>query len=132
MAIRPYNAIVGSMILTIALDANLRVRPRPPHAWIDPATGSVKAFWLTLYNTSHPQGDAMMMFGTHEATLQDVQRVDIHGTHFYDISYCHRDAPDQIRRGRVGAESIYAAPQPGDVVRITYLMGVVTSVERSV
>jgi hypothetical protein len=71
-----------------------------------------------------------MLIGTHDATLQHTQRVDLHGTHFYDLSFEHLNTPGQTRRARVSAESIYADPQPGDNVRISYLMGVVTSVER--
>jgi hypothetical protein len=71
-----------------------------------------------------------MLIGTHDATLQQTQRVDLHGTYFYDLSFEHLDTPGQIRRARVSAESIYSDPQPGDAVRISYLMGVVTNVER--
>lgn len=71
-----------------------------------------------------------MLIGTHDATLRQVQQIDIHGTHFYDLRYSHADAPDQLRQARVSGESIYASPQPGDAVRVSYLMGVVTTVER--
>ena len=71
-----------------------------------------------------------MLLGTHDATLHQVQQVDIHGTRFFDLEYVHDSAPGQRRRARIGAESIYANPQPGDSVRISYLMGVVTGVER--
>lgn len=70
-----------------------------------------------------------MLIGTHDATLRQVQRVDIHGTVFYDLRYSHADAPDQLRQARVSAESIHANPQQGEAVRISYLMGVVTAVE---
>lgn len=71
-----------------------------------------------------------MLIGTHDATLHQVQQVDIHGTHFFDLVYVHGAAPQQRHTARVSAESIYANPQSGDSVRITYLMGVVTGVER--
>jgi len=71
-----------------------------------------------------------MLIGSHAATLLQASPVDIHGTHFYDLFYEHLDAPGQVRRARIGTESIYPEPQPGDSVRITYLMGVVTTVER--
>lgn len=71
-----------------------------------------------------------MLIGTHDATLHQVQPVDIHGTHFYDLSFEHLDTPGQLRRARISAESIYANPQPGDAIRISYLMNVATSVER--
>ncbi len=70
-----------------------------------------------------------MLIGTHEATLQQVQQIDIHGTCFFDLMYVHSTAPQQRHAARVSTESIYDNPQPGDSVRITYLMGVVTGVE---
>ena len=73
-----------------------------------------------------------MLIGTHDATSYQVQQIDIHGTRFFDLVYVHMPAPQQRQSARVSAESIYTNPQPGDRVRITYLMGVVTGVERHV
>lgn len=72
----------------------------------------------------------MIMGGNKEATIRGVQLVDIHGTRFYDIAYSHDETPDSIRTARVGAESAYANPQPGDPVRVSYLMNVVTEIAR--
>lgn len=72
----------------------------------------------------------MIMSGSKNATIRQVQQVDIHGTRFYDIAYSHDEAPDIIRTARVGTESAYPKPQPGDTVRISYLMDVVTEVAR--
>lgn len=69
-----------------------------------------------------------MLIGTHDGTLREVRRVDLHGTPFYDLLVEH-DGGAQPQRARVSAESIYPNPQPGDAIRITYLMGVVTGVE---
>jgi hypothetical protein len=71
-----------------------------------------------------------MLIGTHDATLHQAQRVDLHGTYFYDLIFVHLATPEQPRRARVSAESIYADPQPGDAIRVSYLMNVVASVER--
>lgn len=71
-----------------------------------------------------------MLFGTHAATLHQVQVIDLHGTRFLDLVYMHDDAPGQQRQARVSAEASYQNPQPGDPIRVTYLMGVVTGVER--
>ncbi|MCG8348476.1 MAG: hypothetical protein MI924_11950 [Chloroflexales bacterium] len=71
----------------------------------------------------------MIMSGAKEATLAQVQMVDIHGTHYYDIVYTHTD-DNQTRQARVGKEAIYTDPQPGDTVRVAYLMNVVTNVQR--
>ena len=72
----------------------------------------------------------MIMGGSKPATLRAVRLVDIHGTRFYDIEYTHDDAPDAPRSARVGPESAYAGPQPGDLILVSYLMNVVTGIAR--
>jgi hypothetical protein len=70
----------------------------------------------------------MIMSGTKEATLRQVRLIDIHGTRFYDIEYTHDEAPDLIRSARIGIESAYDDPHPGDAVVVSYLMNVVTTI----
>lgn len=72
----------------------------------------------------------MIMSGAREAVLHEVQGVSIHGTIFYDLAYTHV-GETQPRRARVGAESVYANPAPGDTVQVRYLMNVATAIERS-
>jgi len=72
----------------------------------------------------------MIMSGTKDATLRTVRLIDIHGTRFYDLEYAHDDAPGQVRAARIGVESAYADPHPGDQVSVRYLMNVVTALER--
>jgi hypothetical protein len=72
----------------------------------------------------------MIMSGTRAGTLRTVRLIDIHGTRFYDIEFTHDDAPGQARTARIGVESSYADPQPGDQVSISYLMNVVTALAR--
>jgi hypothetical protein len=69
------------------------------------------------------------MSGARDAVLNEVQPVSIHGTVFFDLVYTH-EGETQPRRARVGAESVYASPRPGDAVRVSYLMNVATGVER--
>ncbi|ACL23120.1 hypothetical protein [Chloroflexus aggregans] len=69
----------------------------------------------------------MIVTGMREAVLLAVQRVDIHGTLFYDITF-HHEGETQPMRARIGIESIYPNPQAGDPVRVSYIMGVVTQV----
>lgn len=73
----------------------------------------------------------MIMSGSKDAVLMQVQLIDIHGTYYYDLVYAHTD-DRQPRRARIGKDDIYADPQPGDAVRVAYLMNVVTAVQRSV
>jgi hypothetical protein len=72
----------------------------------------------------------MIISGTKDATLRAVRLIDIHGTRFYDVEYTHDELPGQVRAARVGLESAYDDPQPGDQVRISYLMNVVTGLAR--
>jgi hypothetical protein len=72
----------------------------------------------------------MIMSGTKDATLHTVRLIDIHGTRFYDIEYAHDELPGQVRAARVGLESAYDDPRPGDKIRISYLMNVVTALAR--
>lgn len=72
----------------------------------------------------------MIMAGNKDATLRQVRLIDIHGTHFYDVEYTHEDAPGDLRSARVGAESVYSDPHPGDRVVVSYLMNVVTGLAR--
>jgi hypothetical protein len=71
----------------------------------------------------------MIMSGARDGVLQQVTPLSVHGTIFYDLVYTH-EGEAQPRRARIGAESIYAQPEPGDAVRISYLMNVATAVER--
>jgi len=72
----------------------------------------------------------MIMSGSKDATIQEIQRVSIHGTEFYDVVFAHDDEPGQLRRARVGPEAIYPQPQAGDSVSVSYLMNVPTSIAR--
>ncbi|WP_322822482.1 hypothetical protein [Chloroflexus sp.] len=69
----------------------------------------------------------MILSGTRDAVLLSVQRVDIHGTIFYDVTFHHTGETQPIR-ARIGTESVYPDPQPGDQVLVSYVIGVVTSI----
>ena len=72
----------------------------------------------------------MIISGSKDATLRQVQLVSLHGTEFFDIVFSHDDAPEQPMRTRVGREAIYANPQAGDPVTIAYLMNIPTNIAR--
>lgn len=71
----------------------------------------------------------MIMSGARDAVIDAVQAVSIHGTILYDLVYTHA-GEQQPRQARLGAESVYPEPRPGDAVRVSYLMNVATAVER--
>ena len=56
--------------------------------------------------------------------------IDIHGTRFYDVEYTHDDVSGHVRAARAGLESVYDDPRPGDQIRVSYLMNVVTALAR--
>ncbi|MBP1466062.1 hypothetical protein EYB53_010140 [Candidatus Chloroploca sp. M-50] len=70
----------------------------------------------------------MIVAGTRDAVLNQVQVVSIHGTILYDLVYTHV-GETQPRQARLGSESLYAEPQPGDLIRVQYMMNVATTVE---
>lgn len=72
----------------------------------------------------------MIMSGRKDAVLHHIQRIDIHGTRFYDIIFAHTDTPDQMRRARIGADDAYPDPRPGDEISVAYVMNVVTGIAR--
>ncbi len=72
----------------------------------------------------------MIVSGKKQAVLQQVQFVNIHGTYFCDLAYTHSDET-QIRQARIGKDDIYDNPQPGDTVSVSYVMNVVTGVQRA-
>lgn len=71
----------------------------------------------------------MIMSGKRNATIAQVQQIDIHGTRYLDIVYILDGQPDTAQRARLGPEATYPNPQAGDKVSLSYVMGVVISVE---
>ena len=70
------------------------------------------------------------MLGKQKGTLLDVRQIDIHGSLFWDVSYSLESAPQQVQRGRIGTESAYPNPAPGDTVALHQLLGVLTKIEK--
>jgi hypothetical protein len=70
------------------------------------------------------------MLGKQKGAILEAQQIDIHGSRFWDIAYCLESAPQQIQRGRIGMESAYADPAPGDKVLLSQVLGVLTKIEK--
>ena len=70
------------------------------------------------------------MFGRQPGKLLDVRAVDIHGSLFYDLVFALDASPDQAQSSRIGQESVYDDPRPGDAAMLHLVMGVVTKVEK--
>jgi len=71
-----------------------------------------------------------MLKGTRDAILQKVQPVSIHGQLSLDVYFEFPDEPGQMRRARVGPEAVPRDLQPGDRIRLSYLVGAVTGVAK--
>ena len=72
-----------------------------------------------------------MLKGSRDAVVQRVQPISIHGQLSYDVLYTFADEPDsQARVARVGPEALAQGLQPGDRVRLDFLVGVVTAVHK--
>jgi hypothetical protein len=72
-----------------------------------------------------------MLNGSREALVRKMQPISIHGQLSYDLHYIFADEPDgAVRVARIGPEAIAIGVQTGDKVRLNFVIGVVTGVER--
>jgi hypothetical protein len=73
-----------------------------------------------------------MLKGSRDAVLHKLQPISIHGQLSYDVHYKFADEPDsQMRVARVGAEALAPGLQNGDRIRLDFLVGVVTAVQKA-
>jgi hypothetical protein len=73
-----------------------------------------------------------MLKGSREAVLHKLQPISIHGQLSYDVHYKFADEADgQMRVARVGPEAIGPGLQEGERVRLDFLVGVVTAVQKA-
>jgi hypothetical protein len=72
-----------------------------------------------------------MLKGTRDAIVKKVQPVSIHGQISLDVYFVSPDEPDgQVSLARVGPEAMPRNIEPGDLVTLHYLLGVVTAITR--
>lgn len=73
-----------------------------------------------------------MLRGSREGLLRKIQPISIHGQLSLDVQYNHADDPDgAIGTARVGPESMDRGLEPGDRIRLEYVLGAVTSITRA-
>lgn len=73
-----------------------------------------------------------MLKGSREAILQRMQPISIHGQISWDLYFNDSGDPDgAVEMARVGPEAVTPGLKPGDRIRLTYLVGAVTSVTRA-
>lgn len=74
-----------------------------------------------------------MLKGTRDGILKKVQPVSIHGQVSWDVFYSTVEEPDgQITVARLGPENVDQNLEPGDRIRVEYLVGVAVKVTRVV
>jgi len=72
-----------------------------------------------------------MLKGSRDAVLHRMQPISIHGQLSYDLHYKFADEPDsQMRIARVGPEALAPGLQAGEIVTLSFLVGVVTGVSK--
>ncbi len=72
-----------------------------------------------------------MLKGSRDAILKRLQPISIHGQLSYDVHYTFDDDPDQVHVARVGPEAVAHGLQEGDLVRLDFLVGVVTAIAKA-
>jgi hypothetical protein len=72
-----------------------------------------------------------MLRGTRDVVLRRIQPVSIHGQVSWDLFFNDVDDPDgQASAARVGPESASDRLEPGDTLRLEYVLGAVVKIER--
>jgi hypothetical protein len=72
-----------------------------------------------------------MLHGSREAILRKIQPISVHGQISLDVHYVvPDDENEQVRVARIGPESVVKGLEPGDRIRLDFVLGVVTHVAR--
>lgn len=74
-----------------------------------------------------------MLKGTRDGILKRLQPVSIHGQITCDVFFTGVDDPDgQVHVARLGPEAVAENIEPGDRIRVEYLVGTAVKVTRVV
>jgi hypothetical protein len=72
-----------------------------------------------------------MLKGSRHVVLRRIQPLSIHGQISWDLYFNDVDDPDgQMTVARVGPESASGRLEPGDTLRLEYVLGAVVSITR--
>jgi hypothetical protein len=73
-----------------------------------------------------------MLKGSREGVLKKIQPVSIHGQISLDVQFVDPDDPNgQVIVARLGPEAVTSRLEPGDRIRVEYLLGVATRVTKA-
>jgi hypothetical protein len=72
-----------------------------------------------------------MLHGSREAILRKIQPISVHGQISLDVHYVDPDdSNEQVRVARIGPESVVKGLEPGDRIRLDFVLGAVTNIVR--
>jgi hypothetical protein len=72
-----------------------------------------------------------MLRGNRDVVLRKIQPVSIHGQISWDVFFNDLDDPEgQLSGARVGPESASDRLEPGDTLRLEYVLGAVVKITR--
>ena len=75
--------------------------------------------------------ETAMLKGTRDVIVKKIQPESIHGQISLDVYFVSPDEPDgQVSRARLGPEAMPRDLEPGDLVTLHYLLGVVTAISK--
>ena len=73
-----------------------------------------------------------MLKGSREGVLRQIRPISIHGQISWNVYFNDReDLNGPVEMARVGPEAVADGLEPGDLIRLEYLLGVVTNVTRA-
>jgi hypothetical protein len=66
-----------------------------------------------------------------DGVILQVRQFELHGTRYYALLFRYDDDPEGgAREARLSFDMIYEDPQPGDIVGVQSVLGVVDRIER--
>lgn len=72
-----------------------------------------------------------MLKGSREAILRKIQPISIHGQVALDVFFSPADDPEgETHVARIGPESVSHRLEPGDRIRLEYVLGQVVAITR--
>ena len=73
-----------------------------------------------------------MLTGSRDGLLRKIQPISIHGQISWDVYYTYADDPEgQVATARMGPESMDRGLEPGDRIRLHFVLGAVTDITRT-
>ncbi len=76
------------------------------------------------------QGGGLMLQGAREGVLRGLRPYNLHGELYLEVQYAFADDPrGPVHGARLPHDALYPNPQPGDRVRLHFVMNMLVKVE---